>query len=425
MKTKLTTLFLSLMLISFGVFAQEETLEQKSFNVLSIPNGAYILKGPATFNASAQSANKISTWSNEAIIDGSNQKGWSSAEDSEFPYEFVFELSEECLIEKFGFNNECEKKYPGICAKKVKVEVSTTSPVDNYKTVLDEKLGEYAPTKYYEIKPTTARWIKITIQSNYGYKKFTELMEIEAWGTYVNDDLKSIDLTGDWTSTWGTVSIRQKGSSTKGCYEYRNGIIKNAGMERRILNFSWIEDEGKRPFGKAVLVVNEEGTRLNGIWCYEDDLSEYGIWVFKRKGKKPTRCYQVEEVAKDTVKQNQLKEEIETTGKLTVYGINFEINSATIKEESFPTLDEIFNMLKDNEKMQLIINGHTDSQGSAEYNKTLSSNRAESVKTYLVSKGIATNRLDAFGMGEEMPIANNESQLGRAANRRVELILKR
>jgi len=286
-------------------------------------------------------------------------------------------------------------------------------------------LEEFAPTKYFDIKPTQARWIKVTILSNYGFKKFTELMEIEAWGTYVNDNMKSIDLTGDWTSTWGTVSIRQKGSSIKGCYQYRNGIIKNAGMDRRILNFTWVEDEGKNPQGKAVLVVNEEGTRLNGIWCYGDDLNEYGTWVFKRKGKKPTRCYEVEEVKVDTVKQHQLKDEIESKGKLTVYGINFETNSATIKAESYPTLDEIFTMLQDNSSMKLIINGHTDNQGSAEYNKKLSTNRSESVKGYLVTKGIAADRLEAFGMGEEVPIADNETQLGRAANRRVELVLKK
>ncbi len=424
MKTKLWLLTAFSFLVVFSN-AQEQSSESELFNVLSIPNGAYILKAPPTFNGGAQSANKISPWSKEAIIDGSTQKGWSSSEESDFPYEFIFELSEECIIDKFGFNNECEKKYPGICAKKIKVEVSTVSPTDGYKEVLNEKLEEYAPTTYYPIKPTTARWLKVSILSNYGYEKFTELMEIEAWGTYVKTDIKSIDLTGDWTSTWGTVSIRQKGSSIKGCYTYRNGRIQNAGMERRILNFTWIEDEGKNPLGKAVLMVNEEGTRLNGIWCYGDKLDEYGTWVFKRKTDTPTQCYQVEEIAKDTVKQNQLKEEIESKGKLTVYGINFETNSATIKPESFPTLDEIYDMLKDNLEMQLIINGHTDNKGSAEYNKLLSTTRAESVENYLVNRGITSDRLEAYGMGEEMPIADNETQLGRAANRRVELLLKK
>ena len=125
------------------------------------------------------------------------------------------------------------------------------------------------------------------------------------------------------------------------------------------------------------------------------------------------------------MKQNQLKDEIEAKGKLTVYGINFETNSSNIKPESFPSLDEIYTMLHDNAGMKLIINGHTDSQGAADYNKKLSGNRAESVKTYLVGKGIATERLEAFGQGAAFPIADNGTQLGRAANRRVELLLKK
>jgi hypothetical protein len=95
MKTTLIPLFIFLSGF-ISIHAQEETPEKKAFNVLSIPNGAYVLKAPPTFNTETQSANKISKWSKEAIIDGSNEKGWGSAEESSFPFEFIFELSEEC-----------------------------------------------------------------------------------------------------------------------------------------------------------------------------------------------------------------------------------------------------------------------------------------------------------------------------------------
>ncbi|MDR3706533.1 MAG: OmpA family protein [Paludibacteraceae bacterium] len=401
----------------------EEKQEKQLFNVLSLPNGAYIVKAPNSYTTVSETSNRIVEWTKEAIIDGTTYKGWNSREDEKFPLEFVFELSEECSIEKLGFNNECEREYKGICAKGIKVEVSTTGAESGYTTVLEPKLEEYAATKYFDIKPVNARWIRISILSNYGNKKNTELMEIEALGSYVNEDVKSINLTGDWTSTWGTVSIRQNGSSINGCYKYRNGKITNAGMDRRILSFKWVED-GQGNAGQASLVVNEDGTRLNGIWSFGENLKKYGIWTFTRKGDTPTQCYQVDETKKvDEEKQSRLKTEIESTGKLTIYGINFETGSANIKPESYPTLDEIFNMLKDNAAMKLSINGHTDNQGSRERNQKLSTNRAESVKTYLVSKGITADRLEAFGKGEDFPIADNETQLGRAANRRVELIL--
>ncbi len=69
----------------------------------------------------------------------------------------------------------------------------------------------------------------------------------------------------------------------------------------------------------------------------------------------------------------------------------------------------------------LIIEGHTDSNGSDEFNKTLSQKRTESVRAYLISKGIAESRITGLGLGESKPIATNKTSLGRAKNRRVEL----
>lgn len=413
----LSTLFFS----AAALFAQEK----QTFNVLSLPNGAYIVQAPNSITQVSETSPRIVEWTKESIIDGTTFKGWNSQEGEKFPLVFVFELSEECEIQKFGFNNECEREYKGICSKDLKVEVSTTDASSGYTTVLQPKLEEYAPTKYFDITPTKARWVRVTILSNYGNKTNTELMEIEAIGNYVKEDASSINLTGDWTSTWGTVSIRQYGSAIKGCYQYRNGVITNAGMDRRILSFKWEEQDkaGKKYDGKAVLVVSEDGKRLNGIWSFGDNLKKYGIWTFTRKGDTPTRCYQVDESKLvDTLKQNRLKEEIDLTGKLTIYGINFELGKATLKPESYPTLDEIYNLLKEYPSLKVSINGHTDNQGSRDYNMKLSQNRAESVKAYLVGKGIAADRLQAFGKGPDFPVADNETQLGRAANRRVEFL---
>jgi outer membrane protein OmpA-like peptidoglycan-associated protein len=196
-------------------------------------------------------------------------------------------------------------------------------------------------------------------------------------------------------------------------------------MDRRILSFKWEEQDkaGKKVDGKAVLVVSEDGKRLNGIWSFGENLKKYGIWTFTRKGPNPTRCYQVDESKKvDEEKQNRLKEEMDLTGKLTIYGINFETGKATLKPESYPTLDEIYNLLKQYPTLKVSVNGHTDNQGSHDYNMKLSQNRAESVKAYLVAKGIAADRLQAYGKGPDFPVADNDTQLGRAANRRVEFL---
>lgn len=101
--------------------------------------------------------------------------------------------------------------------------------------------------------------------------------------------------------------------------------------------------------------------------------------------------------------------------------IFFETNSDKLKVASLSQLDELAVILKKYEAANLMIEGHADSQGADEYNLNLSQKRTESVKTYLMGKGIMESRLTAVGFGESKPIADNNTVLGRAKNRRVEL----
>jgi len=110
------------------------------------------------------------------------------------------------------------------------------------------------------------------------------------------------------------------------------------------------------------------------------------------------------------------------TETVILHGVNFQSESAEILDESFPVLDMIYNSLAYYTNLRVEIAGHTDNQGQADFNKSLSYNRARSVMNYLVSRGIPKNRLVARGYGMERPIADNDSYEGRASNRRVEVI---
>lgn len=102
--------------------------------------------------------------------------------------------------------------------------------------------------------------------------------------------------------------------------------------------------------------------------------------------------------------------------------IHFEFNKAKIKPDSFPILNAVVQVLKDNPDISLEIQGHTDNKGSPAYNKKLSQDRADSVRNYLIDKGISGARLTAKGFGEEVPIDTNATEAGRAKNRRVEFV---
>lgn len=100
--------------------------------------------------------------------------------------------------------------------------------------------------------------------------------------------------------------------------------------------------------------------------------------------------------------------------------VHFALNKAVIQRDSFLILDEIVAALKEYPKMEIRIEGHTDSTGSAVHNLQLSKARADSCRNYLVRAGIAESRISSVGLGATQPIADNRTAAGRAANRRTE-----
>ncbi len=106
-----------------------------------------------------------------------------------------------------------------------------------------------------------------------------------------------------------------------------------------------------------------------------------------------------------------------------IRGINFRSSSAVILRSSYPTLDSAVAIFKRYPTLQIQIDGHADSTWTPEFNQKLSESRAASVKTYLVAKGIAENRIATAGHGSTMPVASNATPEGRAANRRIEFSL--
>jgi OOP family OmpA-OmpF porin len=112
--------------------------------------------------------------------------------------------------------------------------------------------------------------------------------------------------------------------------------------------------------------------------------------------------------------------EVDAAGCWIVKDLKFDFNKAEIKPQYYPLLDKAVHVLEINPTLKIAIHGHTDSVGTEAYNQKLSERRAMAVKDYLVSKGIAADRLTAVGKGEADPIASNDTKEGRAQNRRVE-----
>ncbi|HEX7841807.1 MAG TPA: OmpA family protein, partial [Kofleriaceae bacterium] len=166
---------------------------------------------------------------------------------------------------------------------------------------------------------------------------------------------------------------------------------------------------------KADKCPNEPGVSPDG--CPDPDTDKDGIPDKADKcpsepGIPPDGCPKKYNLVVVTEKKIELKQ--------TVF---FDTNRATIKRVSFPLLSDVAQALQDNPTIKVEIQGHTDSQGSDRSNLKLSQKRAESVRSYLVKRGVILDRMAAKGYGETEPIADNRTALGRSQNRRVEFVI--
>jgi OOP family OmpA-OmpF porin len=131
----------------------------------------------------------------------------------------------------------------------------------------------------------------------------------------------------------------------------------------------------------------------------------------------------LKEFMKQDVTASDMLDALNRDGHIALY-INFDTGKSTIKPESKSIIEQIVEMLKANPDLKLSIEGHTDNVGNPGSNKTLSEDRAKSVVAAIAGQGIGIERLSTSGYGQDKPIGDNKTEIGRAKNRRVELVRK-
>jgi OmpA-OmpF porin, OOP family len=178
--------------------------------------------------------------------------------------------------------------------------------------------------------------------------------------------------------------------------------------------------------------------KIGGQVVYEyDDAGPNTVLKVVKNGMEVWACiyasyngsYNIHVIEKEAMKQdvvadaNSMLSSIKETGKVAVYGIYFDTGKATLKPESQPTLLEISKLLKNNPGLKLYVVGHTDNTGTFDANMKLSMDRAIAVTNALVSQySVNGASLKACGDGPTAPVATNETEEGKALNRRVELV---
>ncbi len=420
MKPTLFVIVAIIMSTISGAEAQDK--QDRLINTASLLSGAFMRESPASYTPTNLMLGDIQNYAPEALFDQS-PKLWCSQEGARFPFVFQIELTETFDIQKLEFDNRCED-YPGIAAKDLSIQFATTVRNPRFEPIGDFTLREN-DLNSFDIEAREARIIRIEIRSNHGNSQYTELAEFKALGIPKLPDIRTIAIDGRWRSNWGDVFFQQNNTLFNGHYVYNEGKIRFGGIERNRLSYRWVEKKIQRE-GQTLMFLNQEGTRLTGVWCYDDNWKEFGFWILERDSGVPfapasaTDPAPQAEVVEAVV--DEMRKELTSNRKLILYGINFRKNSSEILPASISVLRQLAELLSATPDLKIRIEGHTDSDGGLAYNDRLSNERAAAVQTYLTSEhGIAIERIDIEGKGERFPVSSNETEFGKAANRRVEI----
>jgi len=157
---------------------------------------------------------------------------------------------------------------------------------------------------------------------------------------------------------------------------------------------------------------------------YQQEVPQLGWYMFTASAEGYLSATDSAEFVSDEmtpVTKDLFLQPIEVGLTVRLKNIYFDFDRTTLKEESFIELNKVVDFLKGNSHVEIEIAGHTDNKGSDDYNLTLSQGRSQSVVDYIISQGIEGYRLTAHGYGEFNPIETNDSDAGRANNRRVEV----
>jgi outer membrane protein OmpA-like peptidoglycan-associated protein len=407
-----------------------------------------------------------SDWLADHLIDGSPDRGWAGRSSGAQAVTIAFADDglaevEDVLINPYTRENKTN------WAKEVEIQVSATYPFRDFRSIGRFTLENEGVDQVFSFpSPERVRYLKILFLSNYG-GGYMEAGEVKAMGRMLPD--------GPAAPAWTNLAAASEGARLETfTSEYNPADWAAANLIAPDGMTGWA---GKSAGSQEVVVALKEASEVSDVainnyareattnWAAVADVeisatssykgfqpvahlempavgelhtvhlaapvaARYVKFIFRRNHggggyMEAARLYafHTEPEAGQPAASAKLAEQLASTGRAVSHEINFATDSADILPSSESVLQEIADLLRQNADWQLIIEGHTDAMGGPEYNLELSRRRAEAVKRWLVDRaGIEELRLTTAGYGLTRPVASNDSEEGRAQNRRVELV---
>jgi hypothetical protein len=322
--------------------------------------------------------------------------------------EFVYQLPAATTFDRFAVPNIVETPSPSATfSKSVEVHGSATSAVDGYALLASATLQTHKArglvTELTLAAKQPVRWVKVRIAGGINVLRPAssfEFSEIVGNGTQDTPELAT-HFQGVWRTQANRVQLVQRGPVVSGCYDSSGDL--DGTVTGNILRATGIDRSDKTP-SAFILSVAADGS-LRGV---------------RSTNRGPFRLYTVAAAPASKVECPDKTPAVLGCGAV-IHGINFDFDSAVIRRESTAVLAELFKGLQADKSATVVIEGHTSSEGTEQYNQRLSERRARAVVEDLVRRGLQGKRLSAAGIGESRPIASNNDESGRSLNRRVEV----
>lgn len=321
---------------------------------------------------------------------------------------FIYKLPAMTVFSEFAVPNVLETPSPSqTFFSTVKISGSSEGPAGNYTELAKMALKTHAEKG--QISTASAQsslpvqWVKLSLSGGLDIqreKTFFDFSEVIGYGKQESVPL-SEGFTGKWKGRGVLLELKQDQQRVTGCYD-RNGDL-TGNVSGNLLSATGTTRDSGIP-STFLLTITDDG-QVSGV---------------RSTNGAPFRLYQGEAASALVTQCSEQKPATLGCGSI-IHGINFDYDSATIREESASLLDELATGLQGADSASITVVGHTSSEGSDQYNEELSKRRAESVVAALVARGSAADKISAQGRGEKQPIADNATGAGRALNRRVEI----
>lgn len=320
---------------------------------------------------------------------------------------FVYKLPALTTFEEILFPNVLETPSPSqTFIRNVEISGSDSGPEGPFSTLAKTTLkihsdkGQTTSVPIHIKQPV--RWIRITLEGGVNIlrdRTFFEFSEIIGYGSQEPVQL-SDDFSGKWKGRGVLLELKQEGANVSGCYD-RAGDLRGT-VSGNLLRATGHTRNGNIPStfvlgiddGKVIGVRSTNGAPFR---LYSGNSAPRMQTECSKRGVQPLGCGSI------------------------IHAINFDFDSASIKSESDKVLDELSSGLKASGTSVITVVGHTSSEGSGAYNDKLSQRRAEAVVTAIIERGLDSENISAEGRGENQPIADNATDIGRLLNRRVEI----